>query len=243
MTMRYLKSAILVLLGIVFASAAFAVDKKDNALSFDIVLIPQASRHVQWLAYPSYLAVALENNSLSLDISSNLAIRDGKSLKFDKYLVNYLGERGNTYFYTVDVYLPIGGKFDIPVEIDASAVNAGKLTINVKMPLSEYIPLNYKERVAQRLNRITDVAIQRKLADYLDGFDAKPGFSKKMESKIELLMIDSYNRRIINSNRPSGKDPMRAEPISESILLIGSLLTLLVMIIFGIATLFRRNTS
>ncbi len=242
MRIQSLVVAIFLFLSIVFPPISFAKDKSENAIGFEILVIPEARRHVEWLEYPSYLAVALENNGLNPDSTGIMVIRDGKSLKVvDKFTINYIGESSNRYFYSVLVDFPIGGTFEVGVEIDTSAINSGKVLVDVTFPLSEYFVGNYKERVAQKFSRLTDAVMQKKLSDYLYGIDIKLDFSKRMQDKFELLMIDAYNRRTSNIDIISADKPMGVEPVSEKLLLISSLAILLFTIFLRLAVIFYKN--
>src|SRR5512146_1056275 len=132
----------LVATALVFSSwlcsgTASGQQKQAHALVFDVSVLPETARYVELLAYPAYLAVALENNGLNPSLSSRVVIRDSKSLQIKNAALQYAGKRGAIYTYTAELGWSLGAtetSFKIPVEVDTSSAQQGKIRMIVHIP-------------------------------------------------------------------------------------------------------------
>ena len=226
--------------------SSFAREQRnDNAIIIDIPVIPEISRHVEWLAYPSYLAVILENTGLRLNMSNPMVIRNGTSFKIKDISIEYTGKRGRSYIYRAGIFLSIGsiGKsFTTTVDLDTSALQTGHMQVRVALPFSEYSPQRFiRESVSLKITRFTNPAIQKQLCDYLDGLDEQLVSPGGMQEKIELLMIDFYNRHAVVGNNSTSIVPIAVAPVSLRVVVLSMLAIGCIMLLLKLVTWCRRR--
>lgn len=212
---------------------ATAQEKRGDAIAFEVAVLPDAQRHIELLTYPAYLAVALENNGLSPSMSSRIIIQDGKALQIKNAVLRYSGKKGTTYIYDASVTWSIGvgeTSFKIPVEVDTSAMQNGKMRVLVHLSLAKYFPQDLIDRISLKINTLADMSVQKKMIDYLDRLAEKRGLERGMEGTIELIMIEAYNRQSATGGAAAGREPGDAEPLSDQLLLLITLVIWLVIV-------------
>ena len=94
-----------------FATVAlpgFAASVQGEAIRFDLDVLPAAKRYVELAAYPSYLAVALQNNGFSPSQSGRIIIEDGHTLSFRNAVVAFVRQDKSVFHYLATVEWSIG---------------------------------------------------------------------------------------------------------------------------------------
>ena len=207
-----------------------------EGIRLELPVLPGLSRYVDMLEYPSYLALALENNGLNPSLSSRMVIEDPRKLRLRNATFQYKGKQGTAYTYEAGVALDLGiteTGFSFPVIVDASAVPEGKVIVRAVPPLSKLFPRGFIDRVEIKARMLADAQAQQKILEYLDGLSKK---SLVSENKLfDAILIDAYNR--VSASPMSGpmRDQGEAEPLSDQILLLITLVIWLVVVPLAIA--------
>lgn len=196
--------------------------------------MPNAARYMDLLAYPAYVAVALEDNGLNPSNSSRVIIRDGQTLQFRSVVVRYLDRDGPVFKYEAVIEWGLGitqATFKVPVELDVAAIGKGSVSVRVYPPLAKLFPEELVERIRLKAQSLAAPAAQKKMLDYLDELAKKQRPQSGIYGLIEQIMIDAYNQSASIPGATAGREPGDAEPLSDQILL------LITLLIWGVAPL------
>lgn len=208
--------------------AATVQDKLGEAILFEVSVLPDARRHVDFLEYPAYLAVALENNGFSPSMSSRIVILDDGALQIKNAVVRYSGRKGDIYRYEASVSWSTGvgeTSFKVPVEVDITAMQGGKIRILIYPPLAKYFPQELTDRISVKIGSLANLGVQKKVLDYFDRLASERGVA----GTLQLILIDAYNRSV-SGGAAGGREPGDAEPLSDQLLLLITLVIWLVIV-------------
>ena len=223
---------LVVLLPLMFSLPGWAQDGRKEAVQIDLPVLPAAQRYVELLAYPSYLAVALENNGFNPSYSSRLTLVDPQQLKLRAAVLKFTGRKGPVFTYSAGAALDLGvseSSISFPVEIDVSKVASGTVSVRLYPPLAKFIPQELLDRVTIKAQILSDVTAQQKLLAYMDGISKDIPTSSGWAPVLERIMIDAYNRGSRSAMAP-GRDVGDAEPLSDQTLLFVTLIIWLVLV-------------
>ncbi len=208
---------------------ASGAERVGDAIVLKVPALPDAARHLKLLEFPSYLALALENNGFSPSQSSRLVVKDRAEFGIRTASVRFTGRKGAVFRYEAAVSMTAGGgaaALRVPVEVDASSLAAGTLVVRVYPPLSSLMPAELLERIEFKLRALASEAAQRKMVRYLDDIAARGGSA---DAQLEAILTEAYNRGV-PAAAGSGRDTGDAEPLSEQYALIATLAIWLVLV-------------
>jgi hypothetical protein len=191
-----------VVLGVVCAFVsvgprAFGADEKPGTIELAAPVTADFQRYVDLLAFPGYLALALENIGASPSLSQRLVVLDGTSLELGSFSFRYVGKNGDVYEYEAGLK-PFGGDaaaVRLPVRADISDLKQGKVAVSVALPMSALIPRSLLDKVNLKLKSMLAPSVQRSLLDYLDTLAKKKAATGIDRSLSEGILIDAFNRR------------------------------------------------
>lgn len=208
---------------LVHTGIAAAAEREGNALVFRLPVVPQAARHLDMLAVPSYLALALEINGLGPSLSSRMTLRDAGTFEIRTASVRYVDRAGPLFRYEGRLALSVSGagpSLTVPVEVDTAGVQGGNIVVRVTVPLSGMIPAELLDRIEQKLRLMADLDAQRRTLEYLDEVTARTT-DRSPEAVRQRIVFDAYNRGPAATT--PGKDVGGAEPLRDQIALIVTL--------------------
>lgn len=232
MSLSMIRCSQMVLIALSLCWPVWAQDRAQQAVQFDLPVLPQAQRYVELLGYPSYLAVALENVGLAPSFSSRITLVDAQQLKLRNAVLKFMGRKGAVFTYSAGVALGLGvGEPEItfPVEIDTSKVASGTVSVRLYPPLAKFIPQDLLDRVRIKAQIMSDVSAQQKLLAYVEGMSKNVAPSAGWAPLLERIMIDAYNRGS-RPALPAGREPGDAEPLADQLLLVITLIIWLVLV-------------
>src|SRR5450759_2207347 len=218
---------------VMLSSMAQAADNGTaaNVVSFEIAVIPNVNRYLELLAYPAYVAVALENNGLNPINSSRVIIRDGQTLQFRNVVVRYLERKDAVYRYEALIEWELGvtqASFKMPIEIDVAAISKDSISVRVYPPLAKLFPEELVDLIRIMVQSIATPEAQKKMLDYLDELAKKQRAESGVYGLIEQIMIHAYNQTAGSPSASVGREPGDAEPLSDQVLL---LITLMIWVV------------
>ena len=194
-------------------------DSNQRSVDFEIAVVPEIARHADLLAYPPYLALALENNGVSPSLSSRIVLLDKSGFQIKAGAVRFKQRTGEAYAYEALVSLPPAGmdaKLSLTFEVDTRRVAQGTLTVRVFTPLAGLMPNDLRERISQKIGSLAGMPTQRKLVAYLDKLKAQQPADMVIQGVLETILIESYNRAgAVAELRPKGVDRGAAEPLPD----------------------------
>lgn len=233
------------LLMFAIALLALAHEARSEAapVLFRVPALPALERHIELLAFPSYLALALENNGVSPGQSSRLIVRDRSSFEIRGASVRYLARKGPVFRYEGRLNLQVGGAeaaVSVPVEVDTAALAAGTLTVRIYSPLSTLLPQDLLDRIEFKIRSFADAAVQRRMLQYLDDIK-KQAPAASLDAMLETILIEAYNRGAPVA--AGGRDVGDAEPLSDQWALIATLLIWLAVVPALIVLRLRRRAK
>jgi hypothetical protein len=185
-----------ILLLLALASSFAGAQSGRSAIRFEIPVLPQAERHLGMLAVPGFAALALENNGFYTSVSSRMIIKSREEFQVRTATLRYTGKKGAVYSYDVGATLFLGigeTTLTFPVEIDATDVRSGKVTIQVYSPLAGILPQELIDRIEFKIRANASLQSQRKLLDYFDRLTREHGAAGS-ERVLEAIAFDAYNR-------------------------------------------------
>lgn len=231
-----LRGCTLVLAALMCASA-HATEPPRDPLRFDIQVIPGAERYLDFLAYPAYLAVALENNGVKPSNSGRVTIVDGKTLRFKSALLQFTEKKGTTYKYQSSLEWDIGPtqvKFKVPAEIDTASLSSGKISVRIYPPFAKLFPQALVERVNLKVQALTDVNVQKKMLSYFDGLAKNQPAGWGVDGMLSQILVQAYNTGDTQNVNCISREPGDAEPLSDQVLFLATLIIWLVIVPLGI---------
>jgi hypothetical protein len=225
------------------APAARAAD----TIRFEVPVLPALARYGELLAYPGYLAIALENVGLSPSVSSKLIVNDrGRELRVRNGVLRYTGRKGAVYAYEAGITVNLAGarSLTFPVTIDASGVGAGRLAVTMTPPLANLLPADFTERVRVKTQLIATAASQQKALDYLDGLaKGAPKDAAGVTALFEPILLEAYDKAGGPAGTTAAHEPGDALPLSDQWLLLLTLAIWLVGPALLLVRKFRRRQS
>ncbi len=219
-----------VLFAMVPLSSSAATAQRE-AIRFDLDVLPAAKRYVELAAYPSYLAVALQNNGFSPSQSGRIIIEDGCTLRFKNAVLTFVRQNKSVYHYNAVIEWSIGiaqSKFELPIEADLSRIGEGKVTIRVFPPLAELFPEELTDKIRLKLQSIANLAVQQRILEYFNGLPGSGDGRLDLSRLFERIMIDAYNQPAVAPGLSGAREPGDAEPLSDQVLLLITLMIWLV---------------
>jgi hypothetical protein len=205
-----------------------AAAQKPEGIEFDLDVLPAVARHLELLAFPAYLALALENNGVRPSLSSPLVIRNRETVQVKTGIVRYTGRKGSVFNYEAGVNLSLGiaeSTLTMRTEIDTSKAGQGIVLVRVFPPLAKLIPEQLIEKVDFKIRAFGSIETQEKVLAYLDRIaKEQQGRGRGADGMLEAIAFDAYNRSASaersDAARQLGKEP---EPIYGRKLLLAAL--------------------
>ncbi len=207
-------------------------DNKDS-MQFDVPILQEAKRHLELLEYPAYLAVALDNNNVGLGGAGKIMILDGKTLQYKTATLRFVEKKGPLYRYEGSVDWGIGmvqTSFKMPIEVDVSSMNQGKINVRVHLPLAKLFPQELTDRIRLKVTLLADLSLQKKMLEYFDALEKKPVSGAGIEGTANLIMIQAYNLQASRAGDSLPREPGDAEPLPDQFLLLITLAIWLVIV-------------
>jgi len=205
---------------------AQAEKKPPNALQFVIPVVPGVERHLELLAYPPYLVVALENNGITPSNLSRVMIVDGHTVQFKNAFLRFHEKKGPRFIYQAKIELEIGNVktgFNLRAEVDTSELlKQGKVIVRVYTPLAKFLPEPLIDKIRLKIESLTGEAVQKKMLFYFDDLEKRRPQGSGIFGTLELILIQGYNTGS-SARLGEGREPGDAEPFSEQILFLATL--------------------
>jgi len=171
---------------------------------------------------PAYAALAFQNSGTAVSLSRPLRILSSKELQFGTERLIFESKKGNIYRYKASVGLPFGQEVTIPVEIDVSNLEGGKLRILAYPLVSGLIPQDLITKVESKIQFLANVNAQQDLIDYLVARTKGGLDSTEIKSQLfSQIAFDAINQINLSSASPrNGGDVGQAESLSNQLPLI-----------------------
>lgn len=210
-----------------------AVAAQREAIGFDLEVLPAAQRYVELAAYPSYLAIALQNNGFSPSASRRVSVEDGRTLRFKNTELTFVRQDKAIFHYRATVDWSIGiaqSKFELPVEVDLSKVGDGKVAIRVFPPLAELFPEVLRDNIRLKVQSVANYALQKRILEYFDGLPGNKEGRMDTARMFERILIDGYNLAAIAPGLSGAREPGDAESVADQWMLLATLAIWLVIV-------------
>lgn len=230
-------ACILVSLLFLVAGGVVAGDEPGDAMQFDITVLPGIERHLDLLPYPPYLAVALENNGIRPSNSGRPIITDDHSLRFKGATLRFVERKGRKFSYEAGIEWDIAAKqitFKVPVEVDTTSLASGKLSLRFYIPLARFFPQTINERIKLKVQNLGAEPVQQKMLDYFDGLKKKEMPHGGTVGVLKQILVQGYNHPSGIVSHSVVCEPGDAEPLSDQVLLLATLVIWLVIVPLGI---------
>ena len=224
--------------------SANAAQAAKDTLEFRIMTLPGAARHLDMLAYPGYLVVALENNGIKPANSGKVILLDERSIQLNSAVLKFVERKRGIFFYSTSLEWDIGVtqmKFDIPLEIDTSSAEQGQLAVRVHLPLANLFPEALTKRIGLKVQALTNPETQKKMLSYLDDLTGKRTKQDGLESIFLQIMTQAYNSPLSGSGPCAGREPGDAESLSDQAYLLATLAIWLIVVPFGILAYYLQR--
>ncbi|MFY9314133.1 MAG: hypothetical protein WAO95_01080 [Burkholderiales bacterium] len=240
--MRYCTAWVPVLLvaGCAAALAASPAAKPAAApgVRLELAVNPRLAPFAELLETPAYAAMALENSGYALTMSAKPKIlKEGRAVRVKYATLSFQRREGLRFDYQAEIDASIGiatTRIAIPVTVDATDLARGKLAVALHPPMAGILPEELVERIQLRAQHMASPSLQESVAAYLERLAGGSGFSGKVSALFVPLLSDSYNMEI-KAAPPSGREPGDAEPVSDQLALIATLLIWLVAVPLAVA--------
>jgi hypothetical protein len=232
-----------------FTAAGISAHAKDT-VQLQVPIKEGLGKFVDLLAYPPYMALAMENSGLESPRAGHPQIGDARTVRFKILSVRFIERQDTRFVYEAQLRWRIVGTerlFKIPVSVETSAIQTGKVLVDVHLPYTNLLPSAILELIQSTVRTFSIEAIQEKLLAYLTVLDSKKSPGSRTEGLIELILQEGYNR--VATFAPIGDivhEPGDAEPISDQILFLATvaiwfILVPVVAFSFYIRRIFKRH--
>jgi hypothetical protein len=192
------------LMALVLAAAAAwlptasAQRSADPAITLEVPVLPEVARHLDLLAIPSYLALALENNGLNPSLSSRVEVKDRRAFSIRAGTLRFVDRKGPVFRFEGTLSIPLGlveSGLAVPIEVDTSAIAEGKVVVRAYSGLSAVLPQALIQRVEFKARTLAGVEAQRKMLAYLDRLAQEHRTNERgLEPMLEAIAFEAYNR-------------------------------------------------
>ena len=227
-----MRSALVIFLMLVIGrlSPAFAA---NEPLKFEIPVSAALSTYVDTLLVsPAYAALALQNAGMPIALTSPIKLLNRQSLQVGPGKVSYQKKKDKVYFYTASMVLPLGKEISLPVEIDVSDMDNGRLQIRVYTGLSGLVPQDFLFRVESKMQMLANANSQKQLIAYLvERSGGKLGDANAQSRLFDAIMFDAFNnpgRFTSSGGSPNQREAGLAEPLYDQFALIFAVIIWLV---------------
>lgn len=218
-------TSLLTLTVLLVPGLAHSAENPSNALQFVIPVVPGAERHLDLLAYPSYLAVALDNNGITPSDSSRVTIVDGHTLQFKNAFLHFSEKKGPRFIYQAKMEWEIANVktgINLRTEVDTSEIKKGMVTIRVYTPLARLLPEPLVDKIRLKIQSLTGESVQKKMLAYFNDLEKRRPQGSGTEGTLELILVQAYNTSS-SARLGVGREPGDAEPFSDQILFLATL--------------------
>jgi hypothetical protein len=201
---------------------------------------PAFAKYIDLLAAPSYVLVALDNIQASPLSGGRITIQDPRSFRYRIIEGRFAGRKGSLYRYEGKLEWNLAvttAALAAVMELDTARLADGTVLLRVQFPLAGLLPDELTERIRGKLALLGDMDRQDKLISYLAGLEKRiDAASAPKPTMAELILIDAHNQSIASGSVV--REPGDAEPLSDQVALIA---TLLIWLIAVPATLVLRR--
>ena len=203
-----------------------AAPSKEDALHFQIPLVSGLEKHLDLLAYPAYLMVALENNRIRTSNLGRPVLVDERTIQFKNAALRFVNKKAAVYSYVVSVDwdIPLKRlKLEIPVEIDATSVMRGNIQVRVFLPLVSFSPKELLDRINAKVQLLSAPEIQNIMLGYLDELAKKNDGASGAQELLPKIMMESYNLPANAGGVCTSGEPGDAESLSDQAYILATL--------------------
>jgi hypothetical protein len=220
------------------SSCLVQAQSNNNVLVVEVAVLPDAERYLAYLEHPAILVVALQNLGVELTSSGRLTVRDDRTLEFKSSVLQYRARKGGVFSYEAGVNVSLGlanTSFQLPVEIDATALRDGRIMFRAHLDLAKFVPSELTSRIRLKIESVATPQMQVRLIAYLDKITMNGNSS--VDAAFKQVLIDHYNHAL-TLGAPGAREPGDAEPLSDQMLLF---ITLVIWLVIVPAVFIGRN--
>lgn len=210
-----------------------ASTSKEGALQFEITIAQGAEKYLELLAYPAYLAVALENIGIKTSNMGRPTLIDEHTIKLKSAMLRFAEKKGAVYSYegSLEWDIPFKHlKFEVPVEIDISSITKGSVQVGVFLPIASFFPDVLVERIRMKIQMLSGPSVQKQLLGYLDGLSSKTDTAIGLQGLFPKIMLQSFSAPIDAGGVCISREPGDAESLSDQAYLLATLAIWLVIV-------------
>jgi hypothetical protein len=224
------------LAALIFLGLLDAPTIASDPVVIDLKVKPELSVYAPvLLPSPAFMALALQNAGLPLAFSKSITILSPESIRVGPGTLNYIRQENEIYYYKVELDLPLGGKLEGQVEVNAGALSSGKLQIYFHSALSRLIPEGLLTRVESKLQFLVQPDSIELLISYLKERSAGRANPSDWGNRLrESIAIDALNQSVRSSTISVQRKVGNSEPLSDQYVLIFSVMTWILGLIFYI---------
>lgn len=241
----------LVMLFVIVTLSVSADDARhsSDAINFEIPVVSGVEKYTEFLSFPAYLVVALQNNGINASNLGRAVLEDSVTVKMNLLQLKYINKLDSVYSYEAELKWQSAVKefvFRIPIHVDASELADGLITARFFIPFAAHFPKELVARLRNRIAFFSDSKFQQKLIDYLDEVSTKVDPGLGFAGLREALMLQSFSTRPIMTTAENCalEEPGDAVPLGEQVALIVTIVIWLVMLpIYSIARWFRNRSK
>jgi hypothetical protein len=225
---RFLLVCFLLVVGcVVKANAA------SDSLKIEIEVLPELSAYADPLfSAPAYAVLALQNSGLVLSLSTTVILESRASFRVGPSKLRFLERKGKIYHYSAILTLPLGKEIVIPVELDTSEMERGRVVVDACPPVSSLIPQQLVVRVESKLRTLSIPSAQAQLHAYLaERSGANPEDPVATAKLFDTIAFDALNQSSqspISGSSDTGKLVGTSELFSDQLALFMAVLIWLV---------------
>lgn len=221
----FLKFSILILF--LYSGSLYA---NDINLKFQIKVVDNASKYVDLLQYPSYLAVALDNSGIRATNAGRVIISDREKLQFRNVSIQFLEKKGELVKFTSHIQWDLSMTqltLDIPFEIDLKKIDEKIVEVRFYPTGSALLPDALVQKMQMKIQAISSQEAQLTIINYLQKIASKN--KRGMDGMLEAILIDSYNLPVVYSGG-SRKEFGDAEPLKDQYYLLATIILWLLLL-------------
>lgn len=215
---------IIIIAFLLLPECVHSAEQLKDGIQFEVRTVSGAERYLELLAYPPYLALALENNGIRPSQTSPFIIVDRHTLQFKRIFLQFIERKGALFIYEGKVELKLANMdFSLKTKttVDTSQISKGLVYINVNTSGAKLIPSAVIEHFRAKIQELANETIQKKLITYFDEIIKQKLPGRGTWGMEEYILIQSYNRM---SNAFAGtsliREPGDAEPLSDQVLFL-----------------------
>lgn len=185
-----------------FVNLVEASERENGVLLYNIPVVSEAGRFIDILEYPTYVAIALQNNGIRVAELYEVKIGNYRNFAIKGTEFNFIKRDGGNFYYQVQLGRNIASRMLLPmvdVAVNTSELSNGIVVFRVASPIVNVLPESVKDIIKGKINDLASVDNQKKVLKYFEKLSNSGFRDNEIQNIVDGIMVDAYNAHVNES--------------------------------------------